>query len=306
MKIYDCFTFNNELDVLEIRLHELYPIVDYFVIVEASRTHAGNSKPMHFQEHRARFAPFADKIIHVAVNDMPDGDPWVREKFQRNCIARGLTALRDEDLVLVSDADEIPRREVVAMLKHDRHDLFCFRFSLFYYRFNYANTSGEQLHEVWTAGVRGREFRSAQEVRNLKFKMEGFRNWLRFRRQNGRIIPQSGWHFSWLGSEPQVIYKLQSYAHQEYNNSEQIASLKIEQLLADRRDHIPGSERVWEIVELDDYFPRYLVENRSRFSCLIAPGATKTMADFQRRLAWEAHPLSRFCKVAVKKLIGRE
>jgi hypothetical protein len=307
MKIYDCFMFNNELDVLAVRLHELYPVVDHFVIVEANRTHAGHPKPMHFQENRSRFSPFADKIIYVPVYDLPDGGAWGRENFQRNCIARGLTALSDEDLVLVSDADEILRPEVVATLRYDHHDLFGFRHALFYYRFNYANTLREQVHEVWAVGVRGRKFQSAVAARNLKYVMERCRNWLWVRRQNGRIIPHAGWHFSWLGDEAHVSYKLQSYAHQEYNDPARVVGLNIAQLMANRCDHIPGSRKVWEIVELDEYFPSYLVENRDRFSCLIAPGATHRMADFQMRLAWEAHPLSRLgnlCKVAARKFIG--
>jgi hypothetical protein len=305
MKIYDCFTFNNELDALEVRLNELYPVVDHFVLVEASRTHAGQPKPLHFQEQRARFAPFADKLIYVPVYDLPDGDDaWVRENFQRNCIARGLANLRDDDLVLVSDADEIPRQEIVAELRYDRHDLFGLRLPLFYYRFNYVNIAGAELHQVWTVGVRGREFRSGQAVRNLGREMTGLRNWLRVKRQHGRIIPQAGWHFSWLGNEPHIARKLQDNAPHEWHSATLLERLDVERLMAERSDHFSLFPQSWEIVELDDYFPSYLVINRRRFASLIAPGAKHTMAEYRRRLVWEAHPLSRFSKVAGQK-IGR-
>ncbi|MFN0123280.1 MAG: hypothetical protein ACKV2V_22485 [Blastocatellia bacterium] len=302
MKIYDCFPFNNELDVLEVRLNELYPVIDRFVLVEASRTHAGQPKPMHFQEHRARFAPFSDKLAYVPVDDMPDGgDAWVRENFQRNCIARGLTDLRDEDLVLVSDADEIPRHEVVAALRQYSHDLFGQRLPMFYYRFNYFNHAGTEPHQVWSIGVRGRKFHSGQSARELAYNMAGVKNWLQVKRRKGRIIPEAGWHFSWLGDESHVIYKHQSYAHQEQYDPALMARLNIERLIAAGSDHLDAG-RAWTIVEIDDYFPRHLVENYARFSRLIAPGATHNMSDFRLRLAWEANPLSRFGRVQGRKI----
>ena len=65
MAIWDCFTFFNELDILELRLRELAPVVDRFVIAEATKTFANEAKPVHFAENRARFAEFLPKIVHV-------------------------------------------------------------------------------------------------------------------------------------------------------------------------------------------------------------------------------------------------
>src|SRR3989344_1716902 len=83
-KIYDCFTFFNELDLLDLKLHELADHVDKFVIVESTVTFQGNPKPLYFQENKQRFAPFLDKIIHVVVSDTPtEGSAWDREHYQR-------------------------------------------------------------------------------------------------------------------------------------------------------------------------------------------------------------------------------
>src|SRR5947208_2297917 len=113
--IYDCFTFFNELDLLEIRLNVLTEIVDRFVLVEAHQTHQGEHKPLYFAENRARFHRYNDKIIHVVVDGFPPDavSPWDRENHQRNCIARGLAGARLGDTVLISDADEIPRPELI-------------------------------------------------------------------------------------------------------------------------------------------------------------------------------------------------
>ena len=83
MKVFDCFTFYNELDLLEIRLSELYPVVDHFVLAEANVTYTNNSKRMIFAENREYFRRFQDKLIYVAVDDMPrdTDDPWTRSGF---------------------------------------------------------------------------------------------------------------------------------------------------------------------------------------------------------------------------------
>ena len=106
--VYDCFTFYNEFDVLEIRLALLYKHVDFFVIVEADKTWRNNPKPLFFEQQTQRFAKYADKIKHIIVTDLPnDKDPWVLEAFQRNAIARGLTGCSDNDTIFICDVDEI-------------------------------------------------------------------------------------------------------------------------------------------------------------------------------------------------------
>src|SRR5271156_187621 len=118
--IYDCFTFFNELELLELRLNELAGVVVKFVLVEATKTFSNKPKPLHFQENRARFAAFENKIIHVVVEDAPDtSDAWVIERFQRNAIERGLRGCKPDDWVLVSDLDEIPRATVVDKMSRE-------------------------------------------------------------------------------------------------------------------------------------------------------------------------------------------
>ena len=89
--IFDCFTFNDELELLEIRLNVLKDVVDRFVLVEATKTFTNKSKPLIYEENKDRFKEFADKIIHIVVDDFPDDDnPWARENWQRNKIMEGL------------------------------------------------------------------------------------------------------------------------------------------------------------------------------------------------------------------------
>lgn len=112
-RVYDCFTFFNELDILELRLNELSDLVDRFVLVEATVTHMGQPKPLYYAENKARFAAFHDRITHIVLDNMPDAsvekNPWVREIAQRDAILRGLTDARPNDRIIVSDLDEIPK-----------------------------------------------------------------------------------------------------------------------------------------------------------------------------------------------------
>ena len=97
LMIYDCFSFFNELDLLEIRLNTLDSVVDKFVIVESTLTHTGNPKPLYYAENKKRFEKFKDKIIHIIVDEFPSFPDatnremaWIRENCQRNAILRGI------------------------------------------------------------------------------------------------------------------------------------------------------------------------------------------------------------------------
>ena len=110
-KIYDCFTFYNELDLLELRLTELYDFVDHFVLVEADTTYTSRPKPFYYEENKSRYSQWADKIIHIKVTDMPhDPDAWVNDRWQRDQIMRGIVEADDDDIIIVEDADEASAR----------------------------------------------------------------------------------------------------------------------------------------------------------------------------------------------------
>ena len=139
MKIFDCFKFFNELELLELRLMELYDTVDYFVLVEANKTHTGKLKNYIFEENKNNFEKFLDKIIHIKVDDMPpysQSDIWTAENFQRNCIMRGLVDYAENgDKVIISDIDEIPSVDIIKA-NINNPNWVTFRQKLFYYYVN--------------------------------------------------------------------------------------------------------------------------------------------------------------------------
>ncbi len=232
-QIFDCFTFFNELDLLEIRLNELHSVVDYFVLVEANFTHQGQTKNYIFEENKQRYASFLDKIIHVKLDKMPptgiyhEDQSWNLEHYQRNGISLGLQKALPNDIILVSDVDEIPNKDVLAqyfvnvketkiLLMRNFYYFVDFEvknnFNLKYYflgkilqipkyYYKYINTIAWQA----TVIILKNNFTTAQDCREK----------LRFIQPKNTYIKNGGWHFSYLGGIDKIITKIASFAHIE-------------------------------------------------------------------------------------------
>jgi len=123
--IYDCFPFFNEREILHIRMETLSPFVDYFVIVEMNQDHRGKSKPYNFLKIANEFSEYRDKIIYVQPENIPAfsgiGD-WTLENFQRNCITLGLGSAEPEDIICISDCDEIINPKILTALRKQQYN----------------------------------------------------------------------------------------------------------------------------------------------------------------------------------------
>ncbi|MBP3819950.1 MAG: hypothetical protein J6H31_16815 [Butyrivibrio sp.] len=118
MAIYDCFTFYNEIELLEWRLRMLYDVVDCFVIVEANRTFQNGEKPFYLEQQKNRILQYWDKIRYLQIKDgIPYTDDWSIEIYQRNYIDNGLTDCQPDDIVIIGDVDELPDPNVLRRLK---------------------------------------------------------------------------------------------------------------------------------------------------------------------------------------------
>ncbi|MBP2302746.1 tetratricopeptide repeat protein [Azospirillum picis] len=203
-RVFDCFQFHNELELLEVRLAELSGVVDRFVLVEATYTHAGDPKPLHYADNRARFAAYADKIIHVVVADDPGGFAWQREAHQREAIARALEGCDASDLIIVGDADEILRAPVVERLRHEiagGDDLFAPQLDIFLYFLDLKSP------EPWVS--------VAAAPWNLIRRIGPNRARYLAKQGIGKVVPDAGWHFTWMGGIERFRAKLESFAHRE-------------------------------------------------------------------------------------------
>ena len=265
LKIYDCFTFFNELDLLEIRLEELWDTVDYFVLAEATVTHTGLFKPLYFQQNQSRFEKYKTKIRHIVVESMPGGEHnlWGRENYQRQCLGQGLWDKSPEDLIIVTDVDEVPRASVVEQLKHDQsHTRWILFAPQYLYKLNYLRvktTNGV----AWQAGpsiivTKSSEFTDAQTERSFTFP------WVSLP-ENTAFIAHGGWHWSSLGDNQHCIQKIHSFVHSNENVPEIVNNFNIEQFIANKGSHHAPGE-FFETVALDDYFPQFVQQNKQKLS----------------------------------------
>ena len=150
MAIYDCFQFFDEEHILELRLNILNDFVDFFVMVESTTDHQGNSKKLNFDSKK--FKKFNNKIIHIVVDDTAEaikkphiGGESLVEQHQRNSLIRGLKSCHDEDLIILSDVDEIPDPHKLNMFdKKNKYAVFSQR--MFNYKINLLNET-ENKHE---------------------------------------------------------------------------------------------------------------------------------------------------------------
>lgn len=282
-RIFDCFTFFKELDLLEIRLHELAPVVDHFVIVEATRTFSGEAKPLVFAENRQRFAAFNDKIIHVVVDEFPPArSAWDRESYQRRQIARGLTAAAPDDYIIISDVDEIPRRTALAdavASGRAANAFTIFGLTEYHHRLN-LHREGFTLW-LGTRMMQRKTLRDIQAARKLKAIPSKSAPWLnpiaRAVQSTGvfgkpvrfNLIENGGWHFTSIGTGAEIADKIRSYSHQEYNLPDFIAESRIDDLIASRHGLlVPGISL--RIADPATELPAFVAENRERFSHILA------------------------------------
>jgi len=307
MSVYDCFTFYNELDILELRLAELNEVVDTFVLVEATRTHSGNDKPLVFSENRKRYGQYLSRIWHVIVEDLPDpvnGDRWIPERHQRRCIARALRQCKPSDLILVSDVDEIPAADDVQALSQDlsRESAVLSareRVSGWLLRTSQSVPRSHMCARVFrkagaTLAPSCRVVKCLQRLYQYYLNGHVVDNWrgttaIRFstlfdvlcmdteaaRMLHGtrhRTVP-SGWHFSYVADPETIVAKIRAFAHSEFDTKEYTDVARIEARI-DRGENLfdrQGAGQAITYVAIDDTWPSCVLRDPGRWAKHVRP-----------------------------------
>jgi hypothetical protein len=259
-RVFSLTSFSNELDILEIRLAELDPIVDVHIISEAPMTHQGRPKPLYLKENWARFEPWHAKIRRVQPDDMPTGsslaDMWRRESDQREAMRAELLRLDPTrgDVVLLSDADEIPSRETVErFLGQAIHILLPMHLY-------YANWRWREIEQNFTLC---RLF-PADWVRGMALS-EIYRTWAS---PNTGLEDDLGWHMAYMGGIAAIVDKLKNTAHGELNSPEFTDRRHLEQVTKYGEDIFKRGYRTVEQVGVET-LPSYLESNQERFAHLL-------------------------------------
>jgi beta-1,4-mannosyl-glycoprotein beta-1,4-N-acetylglucosaminyltransferase len=243
-KVFDCFPFFNEIELLEIRLNELKDEVDFFVLVEATVTHSGLPKPAYYAKHKHLLPrELTDKIVHV-VAPLPDSaDPWVRERAQRDAILDALAGrANDKDIVIISDADEIPSAKAVRSYNPEL-GMCQLDMKLYYY---YLNLQGG-VH--WGHG------------KIMLYEMLKSITPTDARYYQCPWLADGGWHFSYQGGVAKIIQKIESWGHQEYNTPENKDPARIERAILDGVDLFGRNDR-YDLVDLGA-LPQYVQRHAS-------------------------------------------
>ena len=243
--------FDEEV-VLDLRLNTLDIYVDYFVIVESTFTHRGDRRNLKF-DHK-KFEKFKDKIIYLTFDEEPDGIEAVyendneaeksrkyilnaskRENGQRDYIVNGLQNASSEDLILISDVDEIPNLDEIN-LDNLKEKILMFQQDMFYYKFDL-----KLPNMVWsgTKGCRKKNLLSPQWLRNIKdkkyflFRLDIIFSKIKY--NSIRFIKNGGWHFSNIKSPKEIEHKLKSYLHHREFDEEPLSLDQIDSIIKNKQ-----------------------------------------------------------------------
>ena len=262
MAIYDCFQYFNEDHVLDLRFNILDQKVDYFVISESTKTHQGKTKKLNFNINN--FSKFKHKIKYIVADydkkinfENHMGGESVVEQHQRNSLSGGLINASDNDLIILSDSDEIPDLSKLNQIKA-RTKFTAFSQKMFMYKLNLQNLN--ENNWIGSKVCLKKNLPKPQKLRNLKFKYYPF--W-RIDKLGQQTI-NGGWHFSFLQKPSDIAKKIKSYSHGEFNKNDLADEKKIEEKITNHED-IFGRGFKLKKINIDETFPDYIFKNKIYF-----------------------------------------
>ena len=259
MAIFDCFQYFNEDHMVDLRMNILNNDVDFFVISESTRTHQGENKKLNFNIEN--FKKYKNKIIYTVADFKKDnnslnhqGGESLIEQHQRNNILNGLTKADENDLIILSDSDEIPDLNKINQIKKSTK-FTAFSQKMFMYKLNLQNL--DESNWIGSKICLKKDLPKPQKLRDLKFKNYPF--W-RIDKKNLQII-NGGWHFSFLQSPEEIAKKIKSYSHGEFNTEENVNINKINQKIKNSIDIFNRGYQLKKI-DIDSSFPEYVYKNK--------------------------------------------
>lgn len=248
--IIHSFTFFNELELLPMKLEELWDVVDYFLLIESPQTYTGIDKTLWFASHADRFTKYREKLLNTAVSFPDRYGPWDREREQREFALTYLDAKFKDYILLYSDMDEIVSANSIREWLDGLQVPTQLEQRMYYYWLNNLMVS-----DTWCGG-------------KIMWRKDITRP-LTVIRYDGNLpkIKNGGWHFSFLGGPERIKQKIVSYAHSElihYASAE-----NIDQSLLTGRDIFHRPEIVFSFVPIDGTYPKYLLEHIDAYAHMI-------------------------------------
>ena len=271
MKIYDCITYCGEDLLLKIRFETLFNKVDKFVIVEANRFFNGEVKPKLFDIKK--FEKYKEKIDFYYIENLPkfNGNNLQYENFIKDQIKLGLKNLNDEDIVLISDADEIPN---LKNEKYKNFDSAVFLQKMFYYKFNINAYEGLKFKNkiACTKSCKFKFFKNFKQVR--EFRVKNIPWWRVDKKIKRHVETDGGWHFSFLMKSKDIKSKLSRFEHEikhlkkneKYEMDNLMDIKKIEENIINLKDPYDRNHVKLKKVKIDESFPEYILLNKNELN----------------------------------------
>ena len=290
MKVFDCTTFYNEKMMMDLRFNILNQHVAKFIVVESTFSHSGNSKKLNFDIND--YPKFKDRIEYVVIDKEPpdlilDKEllklPYIKRQnsLKRieqsyNHMLHGLTGAEDEDLIIISDNDEIPNLDSEEFKKRNNYDFYIFEQLFFYYKFNLLY---DRMKWHGSKGCKKKKLKNFSTLRNTKNKEYPFWRIDTFfsdlKQTNLKIIKDGGWHFTNVKKPKELFEKLNNFGH---HDEFELSNLKIEDLekkinnkevfynhSLDKTDPNKWQDN-YKLKKIDDKFlPKFLIKNYSKY-----------------------------------------
>ena len=282
MNVYDCFMYFDEDLLLDLRLNTLNEYVSKFIITEATYTHNGTKKKLRFDINN--FKKFKDKIKYILQIDSNDDlakkgeklilNGYARDNHQRNRLADGIVEAEDNDIILVSDLDEIPNLKNVN-LSNIKNKIIQFKQKMFYYK---LNLYFPKLDWFGSKACKKKNLISPQWLRNIKSKKYSkFRLDLIFNKKKYNdifYILDGGWHFTCIRTAEELEYKLLNFAHHYDYEKSGLKINDLKKLISEKRvmyDHdVDQTSYRWsgkgKLVKVSDVeLPKHIILNKNKY-----------------------------------------
>ncbi len=288
MNFIDCFMYFDEDMILDIRLNILDKYVSHFVICEANFNHNGTKRELRFNINN--FSKFRDKIIYIPLDNQPSNlkkidtkdsllvknskildNALLRENFQRNFLQNKIKDFSEEDLIIVSDLDEIPNLE---RFKYNSKITF-FEQKMYYYKLNLVHPNFK-----WYGSkiCKKKHLLNPQWLRNIKAKKYPlWRLDILFSKTKYNdlcFIKDGGWHFTNIKSPEKIDFKMKNFLHHlEYEESG-ISVEDVRKIVNEKKvfyDHSADKkQKKWsastQLIREDDILlPEYIKLNKDKF-----------------------------------------
>lgn len=267
MRVFDCFPFFNELDVLEIRLHEMDAVADAFIILESGETYGGTPKPFYLEKamRSGRFDKFADKIVHLTIDSLEPRcvdrtTGRLREAYQRDMLMPAIASVaKPDDVVILSDCDEIPRAAMVsAGIPSLSAGPVRLKQNSYYYTVNRMVDYGNDFASRARMGL----WKDVEACGTMyAFRM--------YQKNVCRALENAGWHFGYFGPGIEHIKtKVESLSpflseYKLYGDRQLVQDILNGKDLHHRRCEMP--ETFHHCESNDPTLPAYFLANRERF-----------------------------------------